>query len=442
MSEQFWLPYRWLTWRTGLRMKRVVFRLIPFVFFRLGLIRLWRRLPLHARRRIVDRLTVIPDSSFGPAASSAKPPFIVCGLATSHSSFGWAIRSTLGHLRDLGQSPEIVDVSPYFWSDAKRAARPLGSVLADTKGSGTLILNVNPDQMNYVCSLLPKKWMAGKYRIAYCVWELEVIPHSWHARLAPIQELWVPSTFVRDAFCNSGFDKPIRIIPYKLEIPPSLNSDRAKFGLPADRFIVLVVFHVRSSLARKNPMAAIEAFRRAFGNDETVQLVVKVHYGHFDPEAVSVLRTLITDAVNIRIIEDDLSEPDIWGLIAACDCILSLHRAEGFGLVLKQGLMLNKPTVATGWSGNTDFMSGENAYFVPYRLVSVHDPDAIDRGCIGARWAEADIDAAAKILRKLYRQHVRTRCPSEGKLQAPAIAVNHKNLSGIASSHEDSFGGK
>ena len=389
--------------RLDSRTKRFVLRFIPFVFFRLGLFRLWQRLPRSARRRIVDRLTVIPDSAFDASPSRAEPPFVVCGMATSHASFGWSMRSMLDHLEALGHEPIALDVSSYFWTDAKKSRRERRPH-ARVPRSGTLILNVNPDQMNYVCSIIPKQWMAGKYRIGYCVWELETIPPSWHAGLASIHEVWVPSTFVRDAFVNSGIDKPIRVIPHRLKLPAGLTDDRARFGLPEERFIVLTVLNLRSGLARKNPAATIEAFRQAFGGDDAALLVVKVHDGHLSPGALRRLRDMVAGNRNMRLIEEDLSEGDIWKLVASCDCVLSLHRAEGFGLVLKQGLMLDKPTVATGWSGNMDFMTGENAYPVPYRLVPVEDPDGIYPSDMGARWAEPDVAAAAEILRGLFRE--------------------------------------
>jgi len=314
----------------------------------------------------------------------------------------------LDYLEALGHEPLILDVSSYFWTDVKKLGSRMRRRVRIPRG-GTLILNVNPDQMNYVCSIIPKQWMAGKYRIGYCVWELEKIPPAWHAGLSSIQEIWVPSTFVRDAFVASGIDRPIRVVPHRLKLPAGLAGGRARFGLPEDRFIILTVLNLRSGLARKNPAAAIEAFRGAFGGDDRTLLVVKVHDGHLNPEALRHLRDMVAGIANMRLIEEDLSERGIWNLIAACDCVLSLHRAEGFGLVLKQGLMLEKPTVATGWSGNMDFMTGENAYPVPFRLVPVHDPDGIYPSNLGARWAQPDVVAAAEILRGLFREKAATR---------------------------------
>ena len=53
-----------------------------------------------------------------------------------------------------------------------------------------------------------------------------------------------------------------------------------------------------------------------------------------------------------------------------CDAYASLHRAEGFGLTIADAMALGKPVVATGYSGNLEFMTDANGYLVPSTLVS------------------------------------------------------------------------
>ena len=54
--------------------------------------------------------------------------------------------------------------------------------------------------------------------------------------------------------------------------------------------------------------------------------------------------------------------------MAACDCYVSLHRAEGFGLTLAEAMAIGKPVIATGYSGNVDFMNDANSYLVDYEI--------------------------------------------------------------------------
>ncbi len=80
--------------------------------------------------------------------------------------------------------------------------------------------------------------------------------------------------------------------------------------------------------------------------------------------------------------------------------MLSLHRAEGFGLVPAEAMLLGVPVVATGWSGNMDFMDADSAALVPYTLVPARDPRGVFEA-EGAEWAEPDIAAAAARLARL-----------------------------------------
>jgi glycosyltransferase involved in cell wall biosynthesis len=87
-------------------------------------------------------------------------------------------------------------------------------------------------------------------------------------------------------------------------------------------------------------------------------------------------------------------------LVAACDCYLSLHRAEGHGLPLAEAMAAGKPVVATGYGGNTEFMNDQNSYLV--RSTPALVGPGVEHYPEGARWAEPDIDHAAVVLRALF----------------------------------------
>ncbi len=193
----------------------------------------------------------------------------------------------------------------------------------------------------------------------------------------------------------------MRVVPHELIKPTGVTASRERFGLPPKAFVFLTALNIRSGMERKNVGAAIEAFGRAFAHNDNALLVVKTHDDFANPRSMRSINRLVRGRPNIRVVQDDLPEVEMWSLIASADAILSLHRAEGFGLLILQGMMLNKPVVASGWSGNMDFMKGPLAHPVPYRLIPVDDPEGNYAGDLDARWAEPDIDAAARILREL-----------------------------------------
>ena len=105
---------------------------------------------------------------------------------------------------------------------------------------------------------------------------------------------------------------------------------------------------------------------------------------------------------------DEYMDPEMTAaLMNACDCYVSLHRSEGLGLTIAEALLLGKPVVATGYSGNMDFMDGTTAYAVPWSRVKVgRGAEAYSRR---ATWAEPDRDAAAEMLRHVFENPIASR---------------------------------
>jgi glycosyltransferase involved in cell wall biosynthesis len=160
--------------------------------------------------------------------------------------------------------------------------------------------------------------------------------------------------------------------------------------------IVLCAFDLRSTLARKNPLAALDAFRRAAARArQGATLVFKTVGGAQAPTALAALRAAIGETPDVVLIDEALSTADRDRLLASCDILLSL-RSEGFGLLLAEAMA--KAVVATGWSGNLDFMDDETAVLVPYALTPVDDPQGIYRDGL---WAQADVEAAGRALAEL-----------------------------------------
>ncbi len=273
----------------------------------------------------------------------------------------------------------------------------LDSLITRRGGYAVNVIHVNPDQWEYACRCFPHRQFDRHYNIGVWAWELETLPASWIPTVDYVDELWASSEFIADAI-RKETDKPVTVIRYGIETPVD-GSTRADFGLPEDEFLVLAMYDSRSHASRKNPDGAIRAFAEAFPDaDAKARLILKVANGK-EEEIRRLRETLEQKGVRYHLVTELLEKEHLNALISCCDAFISLHRSEGFGLVVAEAMNLGVPVVATGWSANAEFMPEDCTCRVGYNLVPVGD--AYQWGEAGQRWAEPDVHQAAEYLKKI-----------------------------------------
>jgi len=248
---------------------------------------------------------------------------------------------------------------------------------------------------------LPRGLVRQRRVVGYWAWELPIVPADWRRGARFVHDLWVPSRFTAAAL-QSVLPGRVHVVshPVALDAEAKADGNRARFGIPNDAVVVLVSANLASSFERKNPVGAIRAFQAAFGNRPDRVLILKTGNPDHFPDESARLFASIAGAANIRVLTEVLTAEGTRTLTASADIVLSLHRSEGFGLVIAEAMAQGKPVVATGWSGNMDFMDETNSVPVPFRPVPVVDPRGVYDGP-GALWAEPDVDFAAEQLRRL-----------------------------------------
>lgn len=386
--------------------------------------RLWRRLPARGRRQMLTALTgaLAPRIDRVPPAAAAG--VAVVGEFSRASGLGEGARLMSRSLGQLGIPHWDIDVGavlPAHTADfavASEAPPP----------DALLVLHVNPPLLPLALLGLPRGLVRGRRVVGYWSWELPAVPPEWRAGTRFVHEVWVPSEFTAGAM-EPLLPGRVRVVPHPVAAVSPVPSalDRAAFGLPADAVVVLVAFNLASSFERKNPLAAIAAFRAAFGDRPDRILLLKIgNPAHF-PADFARIGAAAAGAGNIRLETRLFPAADMHALTAAADIVLSLHRSEGFGLGLAEAMLLGKPVIATGWSGNTSFMDTTSAALIDYRLVAAHDPRGI---YVGAAWAEPDAAASVAELRRLAedpaaRQAMgrRARAVASAQLSAAPLAA-------------------
>jgi glycosyltransferase involved in cell wall biosynthesis len=257
------------------------------------------------------------------------------------------------------------------------------------------VFHVNADQATVVIDRLGPGFVAGRRNIGYWVWELEEFPDRWQSSFRFFDEIWTPSTFCQAAIARKS-PVPVVRMPHAVRSEFRSRTGRPGFAIPSDRFVFLAVFDLLSVAERKNPLGVIEAFRHAFGYSSKCHLVLKVNHARHCQPQMSVIREAAA-GLPITILDYTMDREDINCLIETCDCLVSLHRSEGFGLTIAEAMYLNTPVIVTAYSGNLDFTNGNNAFLVNYDLVRI--PKGCEPYDEGLVWAEPKIDHAVSQMR-------------------------------------------
>jgi hypothetical protein len=258
------------------------------------------------------------------------------------------------------------------------------------------LVAVNADELPGFVERLGEDYFEGP-RIGIWGWETNSIPQRWQRAFALLDEIWVYSRFMAE---NIGAVAPVPVIP----LPPPVEAPTEpaaplRLGVP-EGFLFLFVFDYLSTVERKNPVGLIEAFTRAFAPGEGPRLLIKTINAPLRPLPEEEVLWAAHGRPDIHVVDRSLSGEELQGLMAGCDCYVSLHRAEGFGLTMAEAMAIGKPVIATGYSGNVDFMDAENSFLVEYTLGRVGPESEIYPA--EGEWAEPSVEHAGQLLRRVY----------------------------------------
>jgi glycosyltransferase involved in cell wall biosynthesis len=317
---------------------------------------------------------------------SRRPPGLnVIGYFESPTGVGQSARS-------IAQAAEHAGI-PITRIEASAAAR---SRAAENPYDVNLF-HVNADGAGATVEALGPALHAGRANIAYWYWESDLFPQRWRDRFDYFDEIWVASEFCRRSIAAAS-PVPVALVTPAVVVESRANA-KASAGVDPSAFLFLTMLDALSVPERKNPVATVRAFARAFSGAREPSLLLLVSNADQEPGLLSSLREASRGA-RVEIREQTLTREGVETLFSACDAYVSLHRAEGFGFPIAEAMAAGRPVVATGYSGNADYLDESTGFpvrWTPFTLRErIRDYDA------GTRWAQPDEDHAVAQMRRVY----------------------------------------
>ena len=317
------------------------------------------------------------------------------GFVSGRLGIGEDLRTYSEVLDQAGVTHSILDAAPWLLTNwdtftppqlAQLATKPCYAITIVCLAAQDCyrgLLNAGPDLR------------AGRHTIGVWPWELPRWPREAAFVFDMVDEVWAPSRFVAQAF-DLGI-KPVLHVPLAVTVPQEGGDLRTTLGIAPHTYVFLTAFDSNASYVRKNPAAVVRAFCRAFGPRDDVLLLVKTIYGTSHCTEWEALRRENTLGNQVRFLDVSYNRLDMIRLLRTCDAFISLHRAEGFGRHIAEAMLLGRPVIVSGYSGNMDFTTSETAFLVQGRLRPVIRGQYLFHE--GQEWFEADEDHAVELLR-------------------------------------------
>ena len=365
------------------------------------------------------RSDLVPQNSkFGP--------IIVSGYLSEVLGIGRAGQLIASGLERLQVDVIREDLRPFERGLIARQAW----AFPEGKTASAWVINANPPEAKIALFTHDYAVWKDLYRIGCWAWESSIAPANWVPMARWFHEIWVPSLFVAEAltaaFIKAGrkdYVAKLYIVPLPV-LAPEMTPQKG-----TDRVQVLSLFDPRSDFDRKNPFGAIEAWLKAFPRTtENLKLLVKSHASAKSHPRYQALEHATIGRSDIELIAATLDDTQIHTLISESDILLSLHRGEGYGLPLLESMAHGSTVVATGWSGNLQFMTEHNSILIPYHLISAPKNYNGPMAC----WAEPDLDAAARALKKLANNfELRSALGRQAQKDAKVLCSNWIDLDAL-----------
>ena len=326
------------------------------------------------------------------------------------SGYAVSAREMLLQMDSLGVDVHLAYLLGTDWMDTQRDDHRLAAMRRRPK-------DLSLPQVLYASGDLFHK-NGGKYRIGYTMLEVDGIPEDWILQANELDEVWVPSTFNKQTFLDSGLKVPIYVMP--LGVNPDFFNMKINNYRPSQRYTFLSIFEWGE---RKAPETLLRAYHQAFSRQDDVLLLLKIinmDSGLNVQEEINKLG-LPTDGPPVAILyNQELPTHQMGSLYRSADCFVTSTRGEGWGMPIIEAMACGLPVIATDWSAQTDFLTSKVGY--PLQVKKMIPAVAKCPYYEGFHWPEPDEDHLIHLLRHVYKN--RDEAARKGKKASESVLGN------------------
>ena len=331
----------------------------------------------------------------------------VVGDFRSDSEQGQAARSLVSGLDASGLRalPILGPGADGVPDDREYPARPV-----DQAPFAVNLVCVRPERFAAFAGQGGGRLFGGRYTVGMWFWDSDHFEPGLADRFELVEEVWAPSRWSAAAI-QSLATVPVHAIPMPVAPGPAGLRTRAELGLPEAKFLFNARLEHGTGFERQNPLAVIEAFRRTFSAGEGAGLIIECRGAASARTDHARLIHAAAAHPDIEVLDRAAVDADAATVTSLCDSYVSLHRATAFGLGPAEAMWFGRPVIATGYSGNLEYMDAGNALLVDHRLVAIgsgHDPLPPD-----GRWAEPDVEHAGRLMRDVFERRDDARALGE-----------------------------
>lgn len=247
----------------------------------------------------------------------------------------------------------------------------------------------------------------ARYNIGIFYWELLSIPSEWWSIIQRFDEIWCASSFIARSI-SAVTERPVRVIRPALELKnDNYERDRNSFGLPDNAYIFFYTADAGSVLGRKNPTAFVDAYIKEFTPEDGTCCLIRIRYSTTEDEEMKHIIEISKNRSDVILINQILTDADMYALFRQIDCYVSPHRSEGLGLTILEAMVAEKPVISTRYGGVTDFVTENTALLIEHKLIEVgpfnepYPPQYI--------WADPKVESIQKQMRYAFENHMQVK---------------------------------